>query len=437
MSLKMTISRVLTERGADRLPRPVPRAVEVMELSGKASALVGMRRAGKTWRMFQDIGERLDEGVPPGRLLYIDFEDDRLMGLSAESLHLVDEAHRALHPDHADRALFVYLDEVQNVPGWERYVRRLLHSGHRVWVTGSSARLLSREVATSLRGRALTTEVFPLSLAEAGARVGLRAGEMPDEADRARAEALTHAYLRVGGFPEVQGVDDVVRPAVLQSYVDVVVLRDVMERHDVGNVAALRYLVGRCLSDPGSRMSVHKLYNDLRSQGVRAGKNLLHDLLQHLEDAYLIGTVHLDTPSAARRASNPRKIYPVDPGLAAAHSIKASANHGHLLETVVYWELRRRGYEVAYGLTRSSFEVDFVARRRGRGEGVLLVQVAWRLDDPSTRARELRALDEAMAEHQTERALLITAVEHGEESVESGQVTLLPFAWWAMRWPVL
>lgn len=432
MSVQDAIEAVVADLDVRAFPTPSPRDAQLPCLPGKADALIGMRRAGKTWRMFQEITTRLEGGASPGQILYLNFEDERLPPLSGAELHRFVDAHQRRHPSDIGKPLHLYLDEVQNVPGWELFVRRVLdRRDTRIVVTGSSAQLLSREIATSLRGRALATEIAPFSFREALRFAG---EEIPDiwpvAAERG---ALLHArfdsYLRRGGFPEVQGIDDRLRVRVLQDYIDVVVLRDIIERHTGTNVEALRYLVRRLLGAPAGRFSVNRVYNDLKSQGRKVSKDSLYAALAHIEDAFLVFAVPIDDRSEAVRTANPRKAYPVDPGLAAAHSFTAARNTGHLLETAVYLELRRRGFTCGYVKTRSGFEVDFAARRRGLGEEQL-VQVCADASDPDTRARELRALDEAMSERGINEALLITMGETTTLEVSSGTVTVRP-AW---RW---
>ncbi len=426
------IDEIVADFEPERLPRPTVRHTQLPRLDGKADAVIGMRRSGKTWLLYQDIHERLGAGIEPGQLLYLNFEDERLPGLEADQLHRFVDAHARRHPSALDKELHLYLDEVQNVPGWERFVRRILDGGDtRVTLTGSSARLLSTEIATSLRGRALSTELLPFSFAESLLHGGVEIPTAwpPPRRQRLQLLAALERYLQTGGFPEVQGLDDRLRVRVLQDYVDVVVFRDVVERHGVTNVEALRYLVRRLLAAPAGRFSVNKMYNDLRSQGRPVSKDTLYAALAHLEDAYLLQTVSLDDRSEARRTVNPRKIYPIDPGLAAAYSFAAGRNIGHLLETVVYLELRRRGFSCGYGATRDGHEVDFVARQQGIDEP-MLVQVAVHLDDRATMEREVRALTAMMVERGVRGALLVTLNTSDAVDADSGRIQVVP-AW---RW---
>ncbi len=402
------------------LPRPTPRTVDLPQLPGKADALIGMRRVGKTFRLYQHMNALLDAGVPRERMLYVNFEDERL-DVEASQLGGLLDAWYERHPAVVGTEHWLYLDEVQNVPGWERFVRRLLDEGRvRVLVTGSSSKMLSAEIATSLRGRALTTEVLPFSFRESlvHASQAVPAVWPVGPADRARLRHAFRAYLDAGGFPEVQGLEAGLRQRVLQDYVDV----------GVHQVAALRWLVRRLLANPAGRFTANRLHRDLRSQGLAVGKDTVHELLSHLEDAHLVYTMPLWTASLPRRQTNPRKAYPVDPALSRTAAFAKPDDVGHRLEDLVYLELRRRRVEeLGYLTTGDGHEVDFCGRLGGE---LVLVQVCAHADDPDTRHRELRALDEAMRELDVEHATLVTLDDEGEAPVSRGVVEVVP-AW---RW---
>ena len=395
-----TAPPVMTRRDA-RLPG-VP---------GKAIAVIGMRRCGKTTFLWQVVRDRLAQGVPREGLLYFNFEDERLAGMKVDDLQIVVEEYYRLYPEWRDRRQVVLLlDEIQNVDGWERFVRRLLDTEQvEVFVAGSSARLLSREVATSMRGRAMEAPVYPFSFREYLRHHGEEPSRPLDrlpKADRSALDKSLRTYLMRGGFPEAQGIDDRSRFELLKGYVDSVLLRDVLERHGVVNPLALRWLVRQLLSNAAGSFSVHRFHGDLRSQQIPVAKDTLHAYLAYLEDAFLVRTVSLATESERRRMVNPRKAYPIDPGLIPVFDRSGRANLGHALETCVLLELERRGAEVAYVRARENQEVDFLARYYdGRME---LIQVCADLDDPSTREREIRALREARVNYPETSRLLVT-----------------------------
>ena len=229
---------------------------------------------------------------------------------------------------------------------------------------------------------------------------------MPPDGGNPDRHAARRARARDGGFPEAAGANDRDRAALLRSYVDLVILRDVIERHAVSNPLALRWMQRHLLANPGARFSVNRLYADLRSQGLPVSKDTLHAYLGHLEDAFLIRTVSLHTASERQRMVNPRKAYPIDSGLIALYERSGRQNLGHALETVVLLELERRGYASAYVLTREGWEVDFLAVAPGRD--ALLVQVSADVADEATLGREMRALLAAAAVHPEARPCLIT-----------------------------
>lgn len=397
---------VIRQKIIDSLAAPQPeltrRDIRLPGIPGKAVTVIGMRRAGKTSFLWQVLADRQAAGIEREGLLYLSFEDERLAGMAARDLNLVVEEYYRLQPDWRDRRRAVFfLDEIQVVPGWETFARRLLDSEQiDLFLSGSSAKLLSREVATSMRGRAVEAVVYPFSFRETLRHQG-REPKKPSarltKADRSSLEKDLHTYLAVGGFPEAQGLDSRDRHELLKSYVDVVLLRDVIERHAVSHPIALRWMVRQLLGNPAGPFSVNRFYGDLKSQGIAIAKDTLHSYLAHLEDAFLVRTVSIATDSERRRMVNPRKAYPIDPGLIPIFDRSGKANLGHALETCVLLELDRRGAEVSYVHTSAGREVDFLARYpTGREE---LIQVCASLDDPATREREMRALIEAAPHH--------------------------------------
>jgi predicted AAA+ superfamily ATPase len=438
------VGAILAEKLAESATRPLPSLTErsirqPWGLEGKATAVIGMRRAGKTCFLHQLRQQRLQRGTPRAHLPYIDFEDDRLAGLEVRHLSGLVEAFYRTAPELRGGTTPVLwcLDEVQVVPGWERLVRRLLDTECvEVAVSGSSAALLSREIATELRGRSWPVVVYPFSFGEAlrhAGHVGFGGAKGLTGRARSAQEKALAAYLEVGGFPEAQGLAREVRHRLLRDYVDVAVLRDVVERHGVTNVTALQWLIRHLLGNAAGRFSVEKFHAWLRSQGVAASRDTLHELLACLEDCFLVRTVWMEAASARQRMVNPRKVYPVDPGLIPLFDRTGRANLGHALETVVLLELERRGAEVTYVKTPGGHEVDFLARYPdGRVE---LVQVCADASEPAVAARELRALAEARSILGKARALLLTATQAGLPAVLPPRVTAMPASLWLLAAP--
>jgi predicted AAA+ superfamily ATPase len=417
----------LTRRDA-RLP-----AVE-----GKVHAVIGMRRAGKTTFLLQLLAERR-ASLPPERALFVSFDDDRLAELPLEQLgFLLEEYYRRFPELRGREKVHWFLDEIQLVPGWERFVRRVIDSElAEIVVSGSSARMLSREVHTSLRGRGMETIIGPFTFREFLRHRGEEPGKEParwTSAERSLIEKRLREYLVEGGFPETQGLTSALRAELLQGYVDTVLFRDVVERYGVSQVAALRWLVRQCLRNPAGAFSVHRLHRDLKAQGHGVAKDAVHAMFGHLLDAFLISAVPLATDSERRRNSNPRKVYPVDPGLIGAFDAAGRANLGHALETVVANELGRRKAQVAYVKTGEGHEVDFHVRYLTGGEG--LVQVCADPSDSATIARELRALEEAAREHRRAKRWLLVLTRDQVPAVTAPGVVVQPAYEWLLAGPI-
>ena len=369
-----------------------------VHFGGKATAVIGMRRAGKTTFLHQLRTERAASGTPRRLLPMLTLEDERLADMDAMGLGALIDAYADEQFAAGDSGpLTWFLDEIQVVPGWERLVRRLLDSrGTQVFVSGSSAALLSHEVATALRGRAWQVPMFPFSFDEALRHSGAAVPEDPvamDRQQRARVEAAFDNWLAVGGFPEAQSLDASLRRHLLSDYVSVAILRDVIDRHDVGNVAGLRWMTRHLLANAASMFSVESFHRAMRAQGIAIARDTVHQLLAHLEDCFLVRAVWMESRSERQRMVNPRKAYPIDAGLIPVFDRTGRSNVGHALETAVLIELERRRCEVTYIRTPQNHEVDFLARLDdGRTE---LIQVCADASSGDTAARELRALREA------------------------------------------
>ncbi len=408
------------------------RDARLSQVPRKAHAVIGMRRAGKTSFLLQLLAERR-RSVPPHQAIYLSFDDDRLADVGVEQLGLLLEEYYRRFPELRGKAIAHWmLDEVQLVAGWERFVRRVLDTERiEIIVSGSSARMLSREVHTSLRGRGMETVIRPFSFREFLRHRGqepMRPVREFTSAERSRLEKRFLEFLLEGGFPEAQGLDLMLRVELLQSYVDTVLFRDVVERHGVTQVAALRWVTRQCLRNPAASFSVHRLLRDLKAQGHGVAKDAVHAMVGHLVDAFLITTVPVSTESERRRNSNPRKVYPVDPGMIGAFDRTGRANPGHALETVVLHELERRKAEVGYVKTEGGLEVDFHARFPGGGEE--LIQVCADLGAPGVGERELRGLAAAAREHpRATRRVLVLMREQVPARPEVGVVVEPVYQW--------
>jgi predicted AAA+ superfamily ATPase len=374
---------------AERLPLPAihPRTLELPLASGKVVVLVGIRRSGKTYLLLDTIRRLTDTGIDRRLIVQLSFEDDRLHPLRANDYDLILQAHAELHPDLAGRPRYFFFDEVQAAPGWERFVRRLHDTrAGAIFLTGSSSHLLSRDIATGLRGRCLSYEVFPLSFSE---YLGFRGitPEFYSTAAEARVAAALDDYLETGGLPEIVLAEPAVRPRVLKEYADLVFYRDLVDRHQLASPAVMRELLRHCLAEPASLLNPHKLYHDFRSRGLPLGKDTLYRYLGFMEDAFLIFPVPVAERSLRKRAMRPKKLQVVDWALGYPYRPGAMIDRGHKLENAVFLHHRRQRDDLAY--VAGPGEIDLVV---GTPQSEAWINTAWSLADADTWQRETAAL---------------------------------------------
>ncbi len=380
----------------------VRRDVKFPEAPSKIKVAIGMRRAGKTYLLYRKILQMLEEGIDKKSILYINFEDDRFIPLDQQKLAKLVDAFYSFYPENHDRRCYLFFDEIQSVEDWPTVIRRLHDSKNvEIFLTGSSAKLLSKEIATNLRGRSLAVEVWPYSFSEfMRAKNTIIDSSLYDQKTQDKLGLIFQQYLLEGGFPEVTSFNPDDRRQTLQEYLDVVIYRDIIERHAIKNPSVIKYMIVAMIHNAGKMFSINKFYQDLKSQGYQIGKDSLYEYADYIEDAYLAFFVEVYDPSIRKVQNNPKKIYAIDPGMIRALTMEYERDLGRVFENIIYLDLKRLGHEVQYYLTKERYEVDFIVKASSGKRK--LFQVALELEDEKTKKREERALESAVKELQIE-----------------------------------
>ncbi len=388
MEKKEIIKSLIREFHHRPLPQYTPREIVIPLEVEKIVTLIGARRSGKTFLLYQLIDRLLQEMDRTG-LIFVNFEDERL-DLATREADLVLQAYRELYPGRDMASCYFFFDEIQNLPGWERFVRRLYDTvSHHIFLTGSNARMLSSEISTSLRGRSISYEVFPLSFREYLTFMGISVDFYIPETKGAIYNAL-ESYLEFGGFPELVSVaDEDVKYRILQEYFEVMLFRDLVERYEIRNLIALKYFIKRLFRCTTKQVSIHRIYNDLKSAGIRIGKNSLYNFLEQAEAIFLVQTLKKYSQKVSVQEFGERKIYVIDNGLLNSVVFRFSADRGKAMEQVVFWELRRRGKQFFF--LKNGYECDFVTISRS-GRITDVIQVCSDLSDPLTLSREIKGI---------------------------------------------
>jgi len=426
--MQETIKSIILDFQEYRLETGVPRRLQIETVQRKAAVCIGVRRSGKSTYMFQVIQRLLDGGVPRQNILYLNFFDDRLHNLRQDNLGLIAEAYYSIYPGKKNtETIYCFFDEIQAALGWEPFVDRLMRTEKcEVYLTGSSARMLSKEIATQMRGRALSWEIFPFSFKEFLDYQKIKIEGALSTKKRLLVQKAFEEYWETGGFPEVAGLVRNLRINTHQEYFHTILFRDLVERHDVSHPKALTDLSHWLVDNTASLYSVNSLTGYLKSLGHKAPKSAVADYLGWFEDAYFLFTVRIFDASLARSNTNPKKIYCIDHALVTSVSSGILVNSGHLLENLVFTALRRVHPEIYYYKTKSGREVDFIVPLHGRAP--MLVQVCESLAEPQTRKRETVALSEAMAELGLKTGTIVTRNEDERIAAGAGTIEVVP-AW--------
>ncbi|MBU1045808.1 ATP-binding protein [Patescibacteria group bacterium] len=397
----------------------------------KIIAITGFRRVGKTYLVFQLIKELLKKKNRE-EIVYINFEDERIplrTEILTDLLPTVKQTFQKLSE-------ILFLDEIQEIPGWSKWIRRIYDQERiKIFVTGSSSKMSSREIPTELRGRCLEIKIFPLSFKEflKFKDIGIDFKRVPySENEKAKVFKALEEYLFYGGMPEVVLAPVERKIEILQGYYKTVIRRDISQRFKVKNEEGLKALLLLILNS--TSYSITKLYNTLKSLNYKIGKTTLLNYLSYIENSYFAESVPIFSYKVKNQLQYPRKIYFVDNGFITALSTKFSKDFGRLYENLVFQELKRRtGYqtEIFYWKDRTGREVDFVLRDRLKIKK--LIQVCYDINDSTTRDREIKSLLRASKELKCDNLMIINQDIEKVEEMKDKEIKFIPLWKWLME----
>lgn len=399
------------------IPREALKALAPYISMPHAVIVSGLRRSGKSTLLHQVIRDFYKQGV-----YYLNFEDERLVDFSIGDFNDLYEIFLELY---GEKKVF-FFDEIQNVEGWEAFVRRMQGKGHKFFITGSNASLLSKELGSKLTGRNVNVELFPFSFMEFLSFKGFRSSRegLSLTTERAAVKKQFAEYLRHGGMPEYLKYQDAF---LLKRVYEDILYRDIVARYGIKQVKPLRELGLYLLSNIGGTFS----YNNLKNVLGVGSMNTIKSYADFLEDSYLIFLVGKFSYSLKEQFVALKKIYCIDNGLAESVAFQFSRNKGKFLENLVFLELRRKFQEIYYYKTANNLEVDFLIKV-GRKD-LKLIQVADHLDHEKTRQREVRALVKAMEELKLSSALILTEDDEEKIALEGRTITVKPIYKWILE----
>lgn len=400
--------------------REVLSQLEAAVKSSHILVITGLRRVGKSTLLAQIAFNYLKDND----FFYVNFEDERLLNFKTTDF---DNLHETLISLYGERQTFL-LDEIQNIPQWERFVRRLHDRGIKFILTGSNASLLSQELGTRLTGRYLGVELFPFSFREylkflKSKHQSFKIGQVLTTRERGRLIKNVNQYMQQGGVPDVLKYPEL---DIHKTLYDDILYRDIASRYNIENIKALKELSLYLTSNVANLISFNKLKNLLKLGSTNTVKNYI----DYLENSWLFFVVNKFAASVKEQQIAPKKIYGIDSGLIQSIGFSFSGNTGRLMENLVFLQLRRKyGNNIFYYKTKNDHEVDFYLPKHG-----LMVQVCDSFDDKQVKIREIRALLEAKQERKTvDKLIIITRRDQGIFVKDNLKIQLIPLYNWLLE----
>ena len=379
---------------------------------------VGLRRVGKSYMMYQHIRHLLHTGHAKEEILYFNFEDDRIASLETADLDLIKVCYEEMY----DTKPVFFLDEIQIVPKWEKFARRLADQGFRVYITGSNATMLSGEIATTLGGRFMIRQVYPFSFREYLSLSGIDMNT-PNAVYRYPTEISKsfESYFRYGGLPEVVRISD--KRTWLSSLYQRIFFGDLITRYQIRNDTALRVLIRKLAESVKQPTSFNRLANIVSASGKKVSTDTIIDYLRYLKETWLVMQVENVSAKLAEKESN-KKYYFSDNGILNLFLIDPVVS---LLENLVAIRLQQLYGENVYFYHRG-VEVDFYVL-----DIQLAIQVSYSILDPETRKREITALFKMAAHIEVKDMIIITKDEEEIITSEQGNIRVIPVWKWLLE----
>lgn len=414
----------------------IPRDMEILPVPRKATVIIGIRRSGKSTWQHEKIESLLDEGIDAENICFIDFSDDRLDFLRLENADpaVITDTYYGMYPQKHEQRVYFFFDELQYVNRWAQFVNRIQTKQLcEVYITGSSAKLLSKEISTELGGRTFTWEMFPFSFKEFLRATG-KPQAITDISSRDAIIASFDSYVELGGMPERLVLPKIsMAPIYFQNLVNDVISRDILLRYNIQHPVQLKRLVLILMNSYSRLITVNKLKQRLAGERNKLSPQLISDYIEKLEDCYLLFTIPIRSYNMAVQSVNPKKVYCVDHAMVQAFSRSTSENCGLVLENMVFMALRRVTQQIFYYKTSQGDEIDFAV---GPDSDIQLIQVSWSLGkDGRTRDREFSPLLDGMEELGLQESWIITAYEQEEfKDEKTGRIIhIVPAYSWLLQ----
>lgn len=430
MISKEVFGQIILDFQKSQIPEMVERDLKIdLEIPLKrARVILGPRRSGKTYYLYSLIKKLLEKGVKKERILYINFEDSKLVGLKLPDLNTLLEVFYEICPENKKRKTWFFLDEIQNVKDWEIFIRNILDKENiSVFLSGSSSKLLSKEIATSMRGRSLSYLLLPFSFREFLLARKINFSRYFSSQEKAELINGFWDYFSFGGYPEVV-VYKKEKDKIINEIIEVTIYQDLIERHKIRNTKVVKIMFNALVE--AKEFSVHKFFNFLKSQGLRVSKNSLYNYLEFFNEAFVFFPLKRFSKSIKNLEQSLPKIYSVDNALIES---VIGDNKAKKFENLVFLSFLQKGFEINKNIfyySLNSGEVDFLVKEK---KGLTLIQACYDISNYQTKERELKSLVKASKILKPRNLLVITVDYEGIETIKGRKIKFVPLWKWLLE----
>lgn len=405
--------------------------------SNKIQTVIGARRVGKTYLLFNKVKNLEESGVKREQIVYLNFESPILSDISYKEISEIIEIQWSIFPETVKKKMYIFIDEPQVISKWELAVRDIYdrYNCH-VFLTGSSSKLLSKEIATSLRGRSITNLLLPLSFKEFLKFKGLVFDKNKINTEmKSKIINYLEEYLSFGGYPEVVLENDKnEKMKIVKDYFDLVIYKDIVERYNLKNTKIIKWLMNSLINSVSKELSINNLYNTIKSQGIKISKNTLYSYFSIFEDSFFIFVLRKFEHSEKKSGLSIPKIYLDDISFLNLFSIQ---EYGKRLENIVFLQLLRKKNQnplinINYWKSTDNKEVDFIVSE-GR-KIVLVIQVCNDLSNKDTKNREIKSLITTLNYFKLKEGNIITNEDnYKEEIIDGKKIKIIPIWRWLLE----
>ena len=420
MNTKEVLKNIIANFHSKRLKNSYKRNVELPVDTDIIISVIGVRRSGKTFILYETIKQLHKNNVPKQNILYLNFEDERVR-LQQDELDLILQAYRELYPNLDLENCYFFFDEIQNVQGWEKFIRRVFDTvSTNIYITGSNSKLLSTDIATELRGRTVTYTVYPLSFSEF---LTFNKTEKSYYGTNQKVKILNlfKEFMLYGGFPELVKQKDSLKIKKLQDYFNSIIYKDLIERYEISNPTIIKFFIKKILSGVTKPLSVNKVYNQLKSLGYKVGNNLLYEYLEYIQATFSAVLINKFDYSFIKQEKSEKKAYTIDNGFLTAIDYSFSDDYGKLLENLIALELLKCEKEIFY--FKDKKECDFIVKDKKK---LAPLQVSYTLENEETKKREFEGLYVACRFLNCKKGQIVTFDEEFSTDYKGIKIEVIP-----------